>query len=89
MQTKPIETNYIYQGCKLCIAGKYQKMSLSPDVIVSDEFREKFNEWLGGFFGYGEIVPDGEILHAPHLNTMTMNEATYYEFVKALERGRE
>lgn len=30
----------------------FPKMELSPDVMVSDVFRAKFDSWLMDFFGY-------------------------------------
>jgi len=70
-------TGVYFQGLGVFIAPPYQKVSLSRDVLVTDKFRAQFNEWAADFFGYGETLQDGQILTAKHLNSMTMNMATF------------
>jgi len=79
------DETFTYNGLKACIAQPYQVEVLANNIQVSSEFRKDFNLWLGGFFGYKETLPDGEILVAKHLGTMTMNLPTFIRLKQELE----
>lgn len=55
----------------------YPKIQLSRSVTVTDEFRDKYNRWLLGFFGYSNELKDGEICHIPLSNMICVNPRTF------------
>ena len=71
-------------GADIKVAGTFPKMQLSKEVEVTEEFRERFNEWLAGFFGYDCLVPQGEVIYDKINHVYYVHPANYEELKKAL-----
>lgn len=72
-------------GYKVVINKGYQKQTLSRNVVVTDEFRKKTNDWLAGFFGYHQILKDGETLKCEQEKTIVMNQSTFDRLKKEID----
>ena len=71
-----------FNGLKIQISPDLPKMQLSEDCPVSDEFRADINDWMKQFFGYSNIIEDGQILttFAEQQQLLIMNPRTYALF---------
>jgi hypothetical protein len=65
-------------GTKIVVAPnvKVRKESLSQNVMVSDTFRNKIDDWLETVFGFNWVncIPDGEIYQTS--DGLYMNQKT-------------
>lgn len=64
-------------GIKIFVSPDTPKMVLSVDVPVPTAFREDYNRWLAEFFGYTNLVADGQALHSQIFNILHVNPRTY------------
>ena len=72
-------------GYKIIVDKGYQKQRLSSNVTVTDEFRKKMDEWLAGFFGFHNVLSDGQVIKIEPNRTIVMNENTFNRLDKAIE----
>jgi len=66
-------------GRPIVVQPDTQKRKLSEDVPVTEEFRAEINNWMLQFFGYTNIVDDGQVLCVTmgYQQVMLMNPRTY------------
>lgn len=69
-------------GIDVVIREPIPKMTLSPNVPVTDEFRQKTNAWLAEFFGYW---PD-YVWHSTRDNRLFMSSATWEKLKTAIDK---
>jgi hypothetical protein len=54
--------NLILMGKQVVVVPNHPKMQLAENVPVTPEFRKEINDWMAGFFGYTNTVPEGQVL---------------------------
>lgn len=79
----------IFNGTKIVMSplcDPRPKMTLSPDVTVSNEFRNEMNAWMLEFFGMhpaqSYVVTDPKTLE----DTIYIGSKTYAELKKAMRK---
>ena len=72
-------------GYKIIVDKGYQKQRLSSNVTVTDKFRKEMDAWLAGFFGFHDILSDGQVIKSEPNRTLVMNENTFNKLDKAIE----
>ena len=48
-------------GIKIYVTADLPKMQLSDDCPVTPKFRIEINAWMIEFFGYTNVIPDGQM----------------------------
>lgn len=66
-------------GLEVVVVGDHPKMTLSPDVPVTDEFRAETNLWMLRFFGTTCLVKDGETIVSRVNGKVFVNARTLHE----------
>ena len=78
-----MQTPYTYDGLNIYVQEDVPKMQLSPDVMVPAAFRVEINAWMRKFFGYTNLLPNGQVVISG--NYAIMNEHTYKQFLRAMD----
>jgi len=74
-----MKPQFTINGMNVMISGRTPRMQCSAEFARlqhADLVRET-NEWMAGFFGYNELLPDGKVMHLVEQNVLMMNEKTW------------
>lgn len=71
-------------GMRVFINKGFPKVQCSSEFVrlQSPELVEKTNAWMASFFGYENLIPDGQVYQCKITNTLIMNQKTFDKIQK-------
>lgn len=77
-------------GKKIQISEPVPRMRCSPafERLQSPELVESTNAWMASFFGYTDMMKDGQVYELVQQNTLVMNRNTFNQLREEMQRNR-
>lgn len=72
-------------GINIYVVPDQVKMQLSPDCPVTEDFRKEINAWMVEFFGFGNLIKDGDIWKSPE--ALYTNPRTFFNLKKEMMKA--
>ena len=74
-------------GMNVIITGRSPKMRVSAEFarIQDPDLVARTNAWMAEFFGYVELLPDGQMIYSQLDGSILMNATTYGQVMKTLQ----
>lgn len=75
--TTPFQSDRTLFGLKVFIHPDRPKMKLAPGDYVTPAFRQEIDAWLVEFFGYTNLLEDGESIVSEQMGVVFVNPRGY------------